>query len=210
MIWFPVLLFSILIFLGCTYIPREKLSIGFFCASVMTLVSAFLVCFLYSFIKNGLPLGESEKGIYIHYLIHDHIFFFYPAVLTVCLGLLPWRKSASRIELLAKSFVLFALFMFMAILSKFYYCQHSWWGDPYIVFIMPQFMLLYCILFSLLYQVSLKIAAFSYLCAVPLVIAAISAFYYTNRVELAWIALASCYVLILLLAFFLFKSWRKV
>lgn len=209
MIWFPISLFIILIFLGCTYIPREKLSAGFFCASVMTLVSAFLVCFLYSFIKGYLPLSESEKGIYLHYLIHDHIFFFYPGIITASICLLPGRKDAVKSEIFAKSFVLMALFMFMAMLSKFYYSQHSWWGDPYVVFITPLFMLLECFGFALLYQIKTKIIAFSYMWALPFGTAFISALYYTRRAGLSIAVLGACYLVAFTFAFFLYKKEKK-
>jgi len=193
MIWFPLGVFALLIILGLTFIPSEKRGSGFIFSCVLALLISFLVSFLYSFIKNYLPLTDDTHRILVHYLVHDHLFFYFPAVAAGLLCMLCLRKEATMGAARAICLVLFCFYMFLAMLATLFYSQHGYWADPYFLFFLTGSRVLQCIVFAFAaplllikpYKIWKIIPAIVVLAAVPFITASVSYLYYTCRIHQA-------------------------
>lgn len=188
MIWFPLGVFALLIILGMTFIPAPKRSPGFIFSCVMALLISFLVSFLYSFIKNTFPLTDDTTRIMYHYMVHDHLFFYYPGAVAVLLSLVCIRKDFTRPAAQAAALVLFCFYMFLAMLATFFYSQHGNWADPYFLFYLTGSRTLQCLVFaSLVHFIIIKpklffvLPALCIILAIPFATAFVSYFYYTSH-----------------------------
>ena len=200
MIWFPLGIFALIIILGLTFVPASKRSSGFIFSCVLALLFSFLVSFLYSFIKNTYPLTDDLKRIMLHYLIHDHLFFYYPGAVTVLICLLCIRKDFTRAAAAAAGLVFFSFYMFLAMLASFFYSSHGNWADPYLLFYLTGSRVLQCLVFALLVHfIILKsrwfflLPALLIILVVPFITAQISYFYYTCNVHMATVLMAFLY-----------------
>ncbi|MBR3671259.1 MAG: hypothetical protein IKN68_01320 [Spirochaetia bacterium] len=199
MIWFPLGVFALLIILGLTFIPASKRSSGFIFSCVLALLVSFLVSFLYSFIKNCLPLTDDTHRILVHYMVHDHLFFYFPGAAAVMLCMLCLRKEASIGESRAICLVLSCFYMLLAMLATFFYSPHGYWADPYFLFFLTGSRVLQCIVIAFAvpmiiikpYQFWKLIPALIVLSAVPFVTAFVSYLYYTCQIHQSLILLLS-------------------
>ena len=188
MIWFPTGVFALLIILGLTFVPAPKRSESLALSCVLTLLTAFLVSFLYSFIKNSIPLTDDTRRILIHYLVHDHIFFYFPGIVISFLCLLFTRKDATPASVRASGFVLMCFFMGFAMLATFFYSQHGWWADPYFLFYLTGLRVFQALAFALLAPLILfkKYGVFALpallgILIIPFATGLVSYLYYTSR-----------------------------
>lgn len=218
MIWFPLCVFALLIILGVTFIPVSGRSSGFIFSCVMSLLIAFLVSFLYSFIKNSYPLTDDSSRIMLHYMVHDHLFFYYPGAVTVLICLLCLRSSFSREAAQATGLVLFCFYMLLAMLATFFYSNHGGWADPYFLFYLTGTRVFQVLVFaSLAHFIIIKskghflLAALVIILAVPFITAKVSYFYYTSKIHMATVLLLSLYGVALaayLAAFFIARRLK--
>ena len=193
MIWFPLSVFTLLIILGLTFIPASKRSSGFIFSCVLALLISFLVSFLYSFIKNYLPLTDDTHRILVHYMVHDHLFFYFPGMVVMLLCMLCLRKEATMGAARGICLVLLCFYMFLSMLATLFYSQHGYWADPYFLFFLTGSRVLQCIAFAFAaplllikpYRIWKIIPAVVILLAVPFVTAYVSYFYYTCRIHQA-------------------------
>ncbi len=204
MIWFPLGVFALLIILGLTFIPASKKGSGFIFSCVLSLLFAFLVSFLFSFIKNSYPLTDDTTRILMHYMVHDHLFFYYPAVATVLLCLLCIRKDFTRTGAQAVALVLFCFYMFLAMLATYFYSTHGEWADPYLIFYLTGCRVFQALVFaSLAHFIFMKspryflVPALLVILAVPFITAQVSYFYYTCNVHMATVFLAVLFGIVL-------------
>ena len=200
MIWFPLSVFALLIILGLTFIPDSKKGSGFIFSCVFALLASFLVSFLYSFIKKSFPLTDDAARIMLHYMVHDHLFFYYPGAVTVLLCLLCIRKDFTRYSAQAAASVLFLFYMFLAMLATFFYLPHGNWADPHLIFYLAGSRIFQCLAFaSVAHFVVLKSEWFYMLTAliviliIPFVTAFVSYFYYTCNIRMAGVFLILIY-----------------
>jgi len=201
MIWFPLGVFALLIILGLTFIPASKKSSGFIFSCVLVLLVSFLVSFLYSFIKNYLPLTDDPHRILFHYMVHDHIFFYYPGALIVIICMLCLRRVFTMEAAQTASLVLFCFYMFLAMLGTFFYSIHGSWADPYFLFYLTGSRVFQCIVFAFAapllfikpYKLLKILPALVVILAVPFVTAPVSYLYYTSRICQALEILAILY-----------------
>lgn len=201
MIWFPLGVFALLIILGLTFIPASRRGSGFIFSCVLALLTAFLVSFLYSFIKNYLPLTDDTHRILVHYMVHDHLFFYYPCAVTVLLALLCLRKEATMGAARATGLVISCFYMFLAMLGTFFYSQHGYWADPYFLFFLTGSRVLQCIAVAFAvplilikpYRIWKTLPATAVLAALPFITAYVSYLYYTSRIHQAAVLLALLY-----------------
>ena len=145
MIWFPLSVFALLIILGLTFIPDSKKGSGFIFSCVFALLASFLVSFLYSFIKNYLPLTDDTHRILVHYMVHDHLFFYFPGAAAVLICMLCLRKETDLVASRAICLVLISFYMFLAMLATLFYSLHGYWADPYFLFFLTGSRVLQCI-----------------------------------------------------------------
>lgn len=205
MIWFPLGVFALLIILGFTFIPASKRSSGFIFSCVLTLLVSFLISFLYSFIKKYLPLTDDLHRILVHYMVHDHLFFYFPGAVAVILCMLCLRKEAATGEARAICLVLFCFYMFLAMLATFFYSPHGYWADPYFLFFLTGSRVLQCIVFAFAvpmiiikpYKLWKIIPAVIVLLAVPFVTSIVSYFYYICHIQQALQLLLSLFGVVL-------------
>ncbi len=200
MIWFPLGVFAILIILGLTFVPASKRGSGFIFSCVLSLLSSFLIGFLYSFIKKLYPLTDDTTRIMLHYMVHDHLFFYFPGTIVVLLCLLCLRRDLTRIAAQAAAFVLFCFYMFMAMLATYFYSSHGSWADSYLLFYLTGARVFQCLVFASLAhfiivkpKILLFIPALVVIIAVPFLTAQISFLYYTCKVHAATLFMASLY-----------------
>lgn len=201
MIWFPLGVFALLIILGLTFIPASKRDSGFILSCVIALLASFLVSFLYSFIKKTFPLADDTTGILVHYMVHDHLFFYYPGAVTVLICMLCLRREATIGAARAICLVLFGFYMFLAMLASFFYSAHGGWADPYFLFFLTGSRVLQCIVFAFAaplllikpYRIWKILPALVILLAIPFVTAPVSYLYYTSFVCQALEILAILY-----------------
>ena len=200
MIWFPLGVFAILIILGLTFVPASKRGSGLIFCCVLALLSAFLVSFLYSFIKKLYPLTDDSTRIMLHYMLHDHLFFYYPGTIVVLLFLLCLSKDLTRLAAQAVALVLFCFYMFMAMLATYFYSSHGNWADPYLLFYLTGARVFQCLVFASLAhfiiinpKIIFLIPALVIILIVPFLTAQISFFYYTCKVHVATVFMASLY-----------------
>lgn len=190
MIWFPLGVFALLIILGITFIPASKRGSGFIFSCVMVLLAAFLTSFLYSFIKNYLPLTDSGHRILLHYMMHDHLFFYFPGVVTVLICLLCLKKDATMDSIRATGLVLMCFFMFLAMLATLFYSLHGYWADPYFLFFLTGCRVLQCLAFAFAaplflispWKVWKIIPGILVVLATPFITAFVSYHYYTSHI----------------------------
>ncbi len=216
MIWFPMGIFALLILMGLTFIPAPKRSPGFIFSCVMTLLSAFLVSFLYSFIKNTYPLTGSSSRILVHYLVHDHLFFFYPGAAVVLVCMLFNLKDADQVAVRAITFVFFCFFMVVAMLATLFYSKHGNWADPYFLFYLTGIRVFQCLVLALVapfvflkkYRLFMLPSLFLIL-IVPFITALVSYFYYTSHSGSALLVLEILYGLVLVSSIVLFIASRR-
>lgn len=193
MIWFPLGVFALLIILGLTFIPSAKRSSGFIFSCVLALLSAFLVSFLYSFIKNYLPLTDDTHRILAHYMVHDHLFFYFPAVAFGLLCMFCLRRETAMGTARAFCLEFFCFYMFLAMLATLFYSQHGYWADPYFLFFLTGSRVLQCVAFAFAaplliikpYKIWKVLAAVVVLTVVPFITALVSYLYYTCRINQA-------------------------
>lgn len=205
MIWFPLGVFALLIIFGFTFIPASKRSSGFIFSCVLALLVSFLVSFIYSFIKKYLPLTDDPHRILVHYMIHDHLFFYFPGAAAVILCMLCLRKDAAKGETRAICLVLLCFYMILAMLATFFYSPHGYWADPYFLFFLTGSRVLQCIVFAYSvpmiiikpYQIWKIIPAVAVLLAVPFITSVVSYFYYICHIQQALLLLLSLYGAIL-------------
>ena len=201
MIWFPIGTFVLLIILGLTFIPASKRSSGFIFSCVLALLISFLVSFLYSFIKNYLPLTDDTHRILVHYMVHDHLFFYFPGAAAVILCMLCLRKEATVGGSRAICLALFCFYMLLAMLATFFYSPHGYWADPYFLFFLTGCRVLQCIVFAFAfplllikpYQLWKIIPAVAVLAAVPFLTAFVSYLYYICHIHQALVLMLSLY-----------------
>ena len=200
MIWFPLGVFALLIILGLTFIPSSRKSPGFIFSCVLSLLIAFLVSFLYSFIKNSYPLTNDTSRILMHYMVHDHLFFYSPGAALVLVCLVCLRKELSRYAAQAMALVLLCLYMGFAMLASFFYSSHSGWADPYLLFYLTGCRVFQCLVFAgLAHFIFIKsrwffmVGAIAIILAVPFITAQVSFLFYTSKVHAATVLLAFLY-----------------
>ena len=200
MIWFPLGVFALLIISGLTFVPASKRSPGFIFSCVISLLAAFLVSFLYSFIKNSYPLTDVSSRIMLHYMVHDHLFFYYPGAVTVLLCLLCIRRDFTRVSAQAAALVLFSFYMLLAMLATFFYSPHGDWADPYLLFFLTGSRVLQCMVFaSLVHFILLKsekvfmLSGLVVMLIMPFITAFVSYLYYTCQIHQAVLILVSLY-----------------
>ena len=209
MIWFPLGVFALIIILGLTFIPASRRSPGFIFSCVFALLSAFLVSFLYSFIKNYLPLTDDTHRILVHYMVHDHLFFYYPGAFVVLICMLCLRKDCTMGAAQASFLVLFCFYMFLAMLGTFFYSSHGNWADPYFLFYLTGSRVLQCIVFAFAapllfikpYRIWKILPALVVILALPFITAPVSYLYYTSRScqALEILAILYCAALVVIL-----------
>ena len=193
MIWFPLGVFALLIILGLTFIPSDKRGSGFIFSCVLALLISFLVSFLYSFIKNYLPLTDDTHRILVHYMVHDHLFFYFPGAVAVMLCMLCLRKEAAIGVARAICLVLSCFYMILAMLATLFYSQHGYWADPYFLFFLTGSRVLQCIVLVFAvplllikpYKIWKVIPAIVVLALIPFSTAFVSFLYYTCRIHQA-------------------------
>ena len=201
MIWFPLGVFALLIILGLTFIPASKRSSGFIFSCVLALLVSFLVSFLYSFIKNYLPLTDDTRRILVHYMVHDHLFFYFPGMSVMLLCMLCLRKEATMGAARGICLVLLCFYMFLSMLATLFYSQHGYWADPYFLFFLTGSRVLQCIAFAFAaplllikpYRIWKILPAVVILLAVPFATAYVSYLYYICRIHQALQLLAVLY-----------------
>ena len=200
MIWFPLGIFALLIILGLTFIPATKKSSGFVFSCVLALMASFLVSFLYSFIKRSYPLTDDTTRIMLHYMVHDHLFFYFPGVVVVLLCLVCMRKDFTRTGAQAAALVLFCFYMFLAMLATFFYASHGNWADPHLLFYLTGSRVLQTLVFAavahfifLRPKLYFVLPAVVIILAIPFITAFISYYYYTCNVHAATVLMASLY-----------------
>ena len=191
MIWYPLGVFALLIILGLTFIPSDKRGSGFVFSCVMALLVAFLVSFLYSFIKNYLPLTDDTHRILVHYMVHDHLFFYFPGAAAVLICMLCLRKETYLVASRAICLVLISFYMFLAMLATLFYSLHGYWADPYFLFFLTGCRVLHCVAFAFAapliiikpYRIWKIIPAAVVLAIIPFATAYVSYLYYTCRIH---------------------------
>ncbi len=216
MIWFPLGVFALLIILGLTFIPASKKSSGFIFSCVLALLFSFLVSFLYSFIKKSYPLTDDTTRILMHYLVHDHLFFYFPGAVIVLLCLVCQRKDFTRAGAQAAALVLFCLYMFLAMLATFFYSTHGNWADPHLLFFLTGSRVLQALVFAAVaHFIFLRprwyfvVPAVILILAIPFITALISYNYYTCNVHAAIVLMTSLYGSVLVAyAAGAFAIWR--
>ena len=217
MIWFPLGLFILLIVLGMTFIPASKRGPNFILGCICVLLASFLVSFLYSFIKNSMPLTDDTRGIMAHYMVHDHLFFYFPGAVIVLLCMMFFRKDTTEGESRAISFVFLCFYMILAMLATFFYSQHGYWADPYFLFFLTGSRVLQCIMIAYAapfllfrpYQVRKVVSAASILLTVPFATSFISYLYYTCRSSRALQFMVALYIVALAVIIALSYIFRR-
>lgn len=189
MIWFPIILFAALVTGGCLMIPRESRFSVFFFRSLIAVLVAFLAAFSYKFLLGFIQLNDSVRVLFYHYLVHDHLYFYLIGIITVFIMAAGYRDESFS-GILFRTFVFMAVFMFVALMGKFYYSIHGHWADPYLIFVLPFAMLLQCgisALFTACFfrgNLPMKGLALLLMLAVPFETAAVSALYYSfHRIQ---------------------------
>lgn len=217
MIWFPLGIFALLIILGLTFIPASKRDSGFIFSCVIALLASFLVSFLYSFIKNTFPLTDDFNRILVHYMVHDHLFFYYPGVFIVLVCMLCIRKDFSLRSAQAASLVLFSFYMFLTMLASYFYSSHGGWADPYFLFFLTGSRVLQCVVFAFAapllfikpFHVWKILPALFILLVLPFATVPVSYLYYTSRISQAVQILAILYGAALLIILPLLIFFRR-
>lgn len=206
MIWFPLGVFALIIILGLTFVPASRRTEGFILSCVMALLVSFLVSFLYSFIKNSYPLTDDTGRIMIHYMVHDHLFFYYPGAVTVLLCLLCIRKGLTRTAAQAAGVVFFSFYMLLAMMATYFYSSHGGWADPYLLFYLTGCRVLQALTFAFLaHFIVLKpkwfflLPALAVILAVPFITAPVSYYYYTSNEHAATVLMAFLYGALLII-----------
>ncbi len=189
MIWFPIILFAALVTGGCLMIPGERRFSVFFFRSLIAVLVAFAAAFSYKFLSGFIQLNDSVKVLFYHYLVHDHLYFYFIGIITVFIMAAGYRNESFS-GILYRTFVFMAVFMFVGVMAKFYYSIHGHWADPYLIFMLPAAMLLQCVIAALFtacfYKgtVAMKIPVLILMLAVPFETAAVSALYYSfHRIQ---------------------------
>lgn len=183
MIIFPLVFFILSAFLAVSFVPADSKYGAPLLEFIPSVVISVGVCLLYVLFRNMIPLEYSSVSVYLHYLFHDNLFYYFFGMITV-FSFATFKTDAGSREIVSRSYAILTSFCIFAIIARVYYGVHSVWADPYMILVFPGILFFHAASLSLLTGlilkagIAVKIAAAAGMAVIPFITALISAYYY--------------------------------